>query len=425
MICLAFQAKGEILITQVHYDPDGADTGYEFVELYNTGADDVSLEGYKLESGDGSTPDDWTTEWTGTGQDVISAKGYFLIGEDLVQPVPDIITSIDLQNGPDACRISRNGTVIDLVGWGEHTIEEYYLGTPAAEPETGLALQRKSTMVDDELNYLSTDDNGADFIGAPARPKNSGFGTTSSAITITAIIAQDELKFQNMSIEDMDDGPGIQLLGMPGKNKSVAFTMILSCASGTEKIDASATFADIEVPIALAEGLSPVEGIFGGAFLLPYHLEPGKANLTVDGNCGDGPFVRYTETLEVLPLTAFEIDIDSIDFTDLRPGSVSAVIGDNDLGTEGSPTIRNFGNIGIDLIVTATDLVFGDLRINSSNLDVAIGNDESSMDKEDILFPVNLQSRMSVPLSMTMMVPQESTAGIYQGSMLISAVSSG
>ena len=48
-------AEGDIVLTEVMFDPSGSEHYDEFVELYNTGPDTVDLEGWTV-----GTPKSWT-----------------------------------------------------------------------------------------------------------------------------------------------------------------------------------------------------------------------------------------------------------------------------------------------------------------------------------------------------------------------------
>src|SRR4029077_16322020 len=87
------------------YDAAGDDTGREFVELYNLGPTALSLAGARLEAGDGSRPGRWSLRWTAGEGDSIGAGGRFVIGGSLVDPPPDALVPLELQNGPDAVRL--------------------------------------------------------------------------------------------------------------------------------------------------------------------------------------------------------------------------------------------------------------------------------------------------------------------------------
>jgi len=153
-----------VLINEVLYDPPGKDAGLEFVELLNVSDLAVSLGGWQLETGNGSGEGKWTLEWSGAETDTLRPHSFFVIGEDLVSPSPDRTTDLDLQNGPDACRLVSPDGRSDVVGWGEHTYPEYYEGAPVECPASGLSIGRDPDGTD-------TDWNAADLRGlAQASP---------------------------------------------------------------------------------------------------------------------------------------------------------------------------------------------------------------------------------------------------------------
>ena len=163
-------ASPAVVINEVLYDPPGKDAGLEFVELLNRSGEAVALKAWKLETGNGAYEDRWSLEWTGADGDTLAAGGRVVIGEELVAPPPDFATELDLQNGPDACRLVAPDGSRDVVGWGEHTYEEYYEGDPVACPASGLAIGR-------DPDGSDTDRNAADFValaeaspGGPNRP---------------------------------------------------------------------------------------------------------------------------------------------------------------------------------------------------------------------------------------------------------------
>lgn len=133
---------GRAIVNEVVYDAPGDDTGWEFVELWNPGAAPVALAGVRLEAGDGSAAGRWTLRWTGGAADTVRPFARFVIGGARVQPPPDALVTLDLQNGPDAIRLVWPDGVIETVGWGVHEFAEYACGAPATDVAGGLALAR-------------------------------------------------------------------------------------------------------------------------------------------------------------------------------------------------------------------------------------------------------------------------------------------
>lgn len=157
---VALPLEAQVVLNEVLYDPEGADTGLEFVEIMNCGRESVSLAGWVLETGNGASPDDWTVEWIGGDFDELAPGALFVVGEAAVVPAPDVVTALDLQNGPDAVRITDGAVVVDVVGWGEPLFAGYYEGAPAPDVPGGSSLARSPDCFDHA-------DNALDFIACP------------------------------------------------------------------------------------------------------------------------------------------------------------------------------------------------------------------------------------------------------------------
>ena len=168
-VCLWLAAAGSssanLIINEVLYDPEGPDDGLEFVELFNPTNETVSLNCMILETGNGAGAGDWglAVEWT--DHVYIEPGRFFVVGERAVTPPPDWVCDLDLQNGPDACRLTYGESVLDLVGWGTHTYSEYYEGAPCEDVASGSSVARIPDGADSQ-------DNAADF--RPASPPTPG-----------------------------------------------------------------------------------------------------------------------------------------------------------------------------------------------------------------------------------------------------------
>lgn len=157
----SFALGGDVVLNEILYDPEGSDTGREFVEIMNCGPGGASLAGWVLESGNGANPNDWTVEWIGGEFDYLEPGGILVVGESEVVPPPAFVTPLDLQNGPDGLRLTDGETVVDAVGWGEPLFAEYYEGAPCADAASGSSLARLPDCFD-------SDDNATDFVACPA-----------------------------------------------------------------------------------------------------------------------------------------------------------------------------------------------------------------------------------------------------------------
>jgi len=149
----AAPAASEIVINEVFYDPQGRDDGFEFVELFNTGELPAALAGWTLETGNGSQENRWTHEWTGSPEDSVDAHGFFLVAEESLAHFAHAVTALDLQNGPDACRLKGPLGEVDIVGWGDLGFGEYYEGKPCKDVSSGSSLGRDPDGLDFNSNW--------------------------------------------------------------------------------------------------------------------------------------------------------------------------------------------------------------------------------------------------------------------------------
>lgn len=169
LVCCAGPARAQsasppVVLNEVLYDVPGADGGAQFVELFNREERVIALTGYRLEAGDGAGEARWKLLWTGQAGDVILPRGRFVIGEGNVLPRPDRVLAIDLENGPDAVRLSAPDGKSDVLGYGALTFAGYFEGRPCEDVAAGYALARAPDGAD-------TGDNRADFVAlSPATP---------------------------------------------------------------------------------------------------------------------------------------------------------------------------------------------------------------------------------------------------------------
>jgi len=161
-------AAGAPVINEFLADPPGSDGGKEFVEIHNAGPA-LSLDGVTLEFANGAVEPAWEVRWTAPPGTVLAEGGFFLVCDrNWTGPaVPDAEVALGLQNGPDAIRLARDGTVLDLVGYGPLTDDRLFEGAPSPL-QAGLALARRPDGAD-------SDDNAADFVAAEATPGAPNF----------------------------------------------------------------------------------------------------------------------------------------------------------------------------------------------------------------------------------------------------------
>lgn len=108
--------SNNIKINEIYYDPDGADSGYEWIELYNPTESNVNLQGWSLLKAGTSI-----VEFYSFPEIPINSGEYLLIGEDMVAGC-DIYAELGLQNGgscTDAIRLLAPNNYTDTILYDE------------------------------------------------------------------------------------------------------------------------------------------------------------------------------------------------------------------------------------------------------------------------------------------------------------------
>lgn len=128
LCCAPIHAHAAIVITEVMYNPDGADTGNEWIELYNSGASAVTLvagsSGWKVNDGSNHNLVD-PADGEGRGTLTIAAGGLFVLTSNPAQFIAShsgsytvIKSAISLNNTAATLSFTDNtGVVHDSVSY--------------------------------------------------------------------------------------------------------------------------------------------------------------------------------------------------------------------------------------------------------------------------------------------------------------------
>lgn len=426
---IADSALADVLITEVLYDPLTSESDTEFVELYNTGDSAIDISGWKLNttSVQATIPDSTT----------IAPGSYYLIADidgsaawPADWPLPDLGDEITLTNSDSGVRLQDSlGNLVDAVGWG-NPAEGLYLGTPAPHVPEGESLARKK----ESSAFIQTSNNLNDFLAALPTPQNSESGTQSS----TEILVQASVEGNYPAIDlfsvPYDDLPdeGIQILPIAGKQRNLTISAVISDVDGAEDIQTVVlTGKGQAIQLDWLSDLNLTSSEYEAVLNFAFYDEPDLYNLTLTATDSSGLSTSMNMGLEYQGIVAFEVDTESISLQG-SSGQNADSIGDLDILTQGSPTIRNLGNTPLDFRLSASDLSFGGSAIPASSLlysflDSDFSNPLSGpLSQAPVLAAVNLlPGSLSLrELSIRLMIPIGTMAGSYQGSLYISGVES-
>jgi hypothetical protein len=145
--------EAQTVISEVLYDASTTDNGNVFVELFGTPGsvlDGLLLEG--VNGADGSVYRSVVLAGT------IPATGVFLIGDDSGDGSTfvnnaDLVREIDFQNGPDSVVLRNGDTVLDALGYGDFTGQQFAgEGDAAPDVPAGSSLARHDPRLDSNNN---------------------------------------------------------------------------------------------------------------------------------------------------------------------------------------------------------------------------------------------------------------------------------
>ncbi len=166
----------QVVINELYYDHPGADSGWEFIELYKSGAGSLDLTGVKLEFIDGRTGASRVV-WNAPDGLVIGPGEMLLVAGERRGPAEDMILQGTLENGPDAVRLVRDGEYLDLIGYGAVPSPDMYEGEPAVDVEAGFSLSRRPDGFD-------SGHNGNDLVESGPTPGMRNFHELDIGISI-------------------------------------------------------------------------------------------------------------------------------------------------------------------------------------------------------------------------------------------------
>ena len=117
------------------------------------------------------------------------------------------------------------------------------------------------------------------------------------------------------------------------------------------------------------------------------------------------------------------LDSGTIAFGSINPGENNTVAGDADMGTTSSPTVRNIGNVEIDVNITGTNMASGSDTIPKDHIDALVG----ALSYSDLgvarCFNANMTAGASSleNVDFRLNVPYGTPVGSYNGSVTLTA----
>jgi predicted extracellular nuclease len=190
-ICMgtATATHAAILINEIDYDQPGSDTA-EFIELFNSNLNTVSLDGYVLDLVNGSSGSIYSSyDLSGLS---ITAQGYFVLCDNTAAVANcdhDIGSSSWIQNGGadgDAIALTQAGTLVDAVTY-ENTgsyLGYYAEGNSFTTDDSNSIIMSIARLPDG----FDSDFNASDFGSACITPGSANIsGTGDCSVSVSPV----------------------------------------------------------------------------------------------------------------------------------------------------------------------------------------------------------------------------------------------
>jgi len=236
----------------------------------------------------------------------------------------------------------------------------------------------------------------------------------------------------SITITPDDDGatPGVQIDPYPGGAKTVTVSAVVSDPDGFGDIStvnitdiAPVPAGDPSPVILVLQSGSGNTATYNGTFDMQFYDQSDEYTVTVTAKDMGGLSDTDSSTFNYSSCTAMSLDAGTIVFGSIDPGENSTVAGDEAMNTTGSPTVRNIGNVGIDVNITGAGMASGGDTITKDCMDAQV----DTLGYRDLgvarCFDANMTAGVSSLKSVDfrLNVPYGIPAGSYTGSVTLTA----
>ena len=227
--------------------------------------------------------------------------------------------------------------------------------------------------------------------------------------------------------------PGVQIDPNPGGAKTVTVSAIVSDPDGYGDIS-TVNITDIDPdpahgdpsPVTLEYQSGSGNGntaTYNGTFDMQFYDQPVEYTVTVTAKDMGGLSGTDSSTFNYTSCNAMSLDAGTIAFGSIDPGENNTVAGDTNMTTTGSPTVRNTGNVEIDVNITGSNMTSGSDMITKDHINALVG----ALDYSDLsvawCFDANMAAGASSleNVDFRLNVPYGTPVGSYNGSVTLTA----
>ena len=400
-------ATANVYITEVMHSPTQTESHSdgEWIELYNSGTEEVNLSNWTL---DGKDFEDVSI---GTGEYLVVARE-LLDGDD--EDSESFETAWGNGNGiwdesfsavDGGMSLSTEDSIV--LTDGEYIEEISYNSSFGGE--SGRTIERVSLDIWQESEVGGSPGYG-EFSLEISEESIGNLSDGEVALYLEVSNAEPEVYFVNITTDDSSSG-GVQIMPNVELDKEVEVEVYVRDGNGYVDIEnVSLNLGNESFGLEFLEEINETVAVYSGSFIMSYYDLAGE--YTLDVSVDDGSSIGFgNSSFEYLGIISTRLNVSEMYF-DLGPGEVS----------EYFIEIENSGNVLVDVEVSGEEFVSLEDTISLENLEVYSSSWLSLVEARYL--NLALSPGMSSALAFRLSVPYSVESGSYQGSVVINAMES-
>ena len=261
-------------------------------------------------------------------------------------------------------------------------------------------------------------------------------GISNFNLTLSSAPSANDPVVDSITITPDDDNTlsGVQIDPYPDADRTVSLSVVVTDPDGWDDIDTvmavitgPGSEADRSVSLSFVSNSSLTTASFDGTFNMSFYSAAGEYSVNVTATDMSELEGSNTENYTYTSCIALSVDAAVVNFDTVDPGENSSIPGDASFVEESTNgmTVKNTGNVEIDLAVEASDLTGASGTITKENLYCGFTADDYSLNLgSSTNYDLNLAPGVaSYSLAnFRISVPWGTAAGSYTGSLTMTAV---
>jgi len=401
--------SADIVLSEVMYNPTQAsDTDAEWIELYNTGPNQVDLTDYQI---DGSDFDDV----------VLGPNQFLVVARELIDTTDEDLDSFETIWGNNDGVWDENDNFLAVDGILSLTDADTIIVTSPTTSEiltynstqgglNGYTLEKIDLLgINDPANWIQS----ANLGGTPGYSESQQLEQHPNTLDVVVQVKNPLPVVENIDLTDDDPNPGYQIQPNYKQVKQVSFETTITDLGSTSNIkDVLITVKNTTHQLVKQTDLDNYSAVYTTIFdMQPTDLAKiYTIELTV--TTLDGSTTTLNVDFEYLGLMSMTLQESTLDFGILNPGTTS---------NQTQVTVLNEGNVVLDLEISGDDLHGVTNTLLASNIEYGeiLFQQLSNLPS---IFDFNVDPGLNKFLNFRLQIPQDTQPDMYTGAITVVGV---